>query len=136
MSRAERLKVGSLVVKDQRIISMGWNGTPSGFDNVCEMQVPEQVDLDSRTVTEAYTITKPEVIHAEQNALVKISRSNESSNGAVMFCTHSPCIDCAKLICQSGIIQVYYKHNYRNRDGLDLLKKANIEIIHYESKTR
>lgn len=134
MSRAERLKVGALVVKDQRIISMGWNGTPSGFDNVCEILVPEQVDIDNKTFTEAYKVTKPEVIHAEQNALVKISRSTESSNGAVMFSTHAPCIDCAKLICQSGIIRVYYKHNYRNLDGLDLLKNASIEIIDYESK--
>lgn len=132
LSYAERLKVGAVVVKDNRILSYGYNGTPSGFDNKCEYEVPEKVDLESRSITEAYTATKPEVIHAEQNALIKVARSNESTENSSMFLTHSPCIMCAKLICQSGINEVYFKRLYRSYDGIELLQMANIKIINCE----
>lgn len=116
LSSAKRLQVGAIVVKDDRIISIGYNGMPSGWDNVCEIEVVSGLK------------TKPEVLHAETNAISKLARSTEAGEGATMFCTHAPCIDCAKLIYQSGIKQVYYKHEYRSTDGIDFLKKCNITI--------
>ena len=112
LSSAKRLQVGAIVVKDDRIISIGYNGMPSGWDNVCEHEGK----------------TKPEVLHAESNAVAKLAKSSESGLGATIFVTHSPCIDCAKLIYQSGISNVYYKTSYRNDDGIKFLKKSNVEI--------
>lgn len=111
-SYCQRRKVGALVVKDKMIISDGYNGTPSGFENVCE---------------DDQNVTKPYVLHAEANAITKLARSHNSSNGATMYITASPCIECAKLIIQSGIKRVVYGENYRLSDGIDLLKRANIE---------
>jgi dCMP deaminase len=113
LSSAKRLNVGAIVVKDDRIISIGYNGMPSGWDNVCEHEGK----------------TKPEVLHAESNAIAKLARSPESGEGASIFITHSPCIDCAKLIYQSGIATVYYKNDYRSTQGIDFLNKSNIEVI-------
>lgn len=113
MSYAKRLQVGAIVVKDNRIISIGYNGTPAGWDNNCE-------DENNKT--------KPEVIHAEANSIMKLASSNESGKGSVMFLTHAPCIDCAKLIYGSGITQVYYKHKYRDQSGVEFLKKCNVII--------
>lgn len=115
LSYAKRLQVGAVVVKDHRIISIGYNGTPAGFDNCCE-------DENHKT--------KSEVIHAESNAIGKLAKSNESGEDAYMFCTHAPCIDCAKLVAQSGISRLYYKHTYRNSDGLDFLNKIGVEVYH------
>jgi len=120
LSCAERRKVGCLIVKDTQIISEGYNGTPRGFDNTCEY-----VDhLD-----EMYT--KPEVLHAESNAITKLARSTNSSKGATLYATCSPCFECAKLIIQAGIVRVVYKHLYTNRncmEALALLSKANISV--------
>ncbi|MGI6221992.1 MAG: dCMP deaminase family protein [Prevotella sp.] len=112
-SYCKRRKVGALVVKDKMIISDGYNGTPSGFENVCE---------DSNDVT------KPYVLHAEANAITKLARSNNNSEGSTLYVTASPCIECAKLIIQSGIKRVVYGEQYRLTDGLDLLRRAGIEV--------
>lgn len=120
LSHAKRRKVGCLIVKDTQIISEGYNGTPHGFDNNCEY-------IDD--VNEMYT--KPEVLHAESNAITKLARSTNSSEGATMYVTCSPCFDCAKLIIQSGIKRLVYKHLYTNRncmEALALLSKANITV--------
>lgn len=125
LSSAVRLQVGAIVVKDDRIISIGYNGMPSGWDNVCEDKVWTQ-DGD-------YGLkTKPEVLHAESNAIAKLARCSESGEGASIFITHSPCIDCAKLIYQSGISNVYYRNSYRSSDGIDFLKKCNVGIEQVE----
>lgn len=121
LSKAERAKVGCLVVKDTHIISEGVNGTPAGFDNSCEYyDWTEQLR------------TKPEVLHAESNALSKLARSTNSSEGATMYLTLSPCFDCAKLIIQAGIKRVVFSNKYRCESGIALLQKANIEVVHYE----
>ena len=114
-SYCTRRQVGALIVKDKMIISDGYNGTPSGFENICE---------DNNGVT------KPYVLHAEANAITKIARSGNSSDGATMYVTASPCIECAKLIIQSGIRRVVYSEKYRLEDGLELLKRANIEVVY------
>ncbi len=114
-SYCTRRKVGALIVKDKMIISDGYNGTPSGFENICE---------------DENGLTKPYVLHAEANAITKIARSNNSSEGATMYVTASPCIECAKLIIQAGIKRVVYAEKYRLEDGLNLLKRANIEVIY------
>jgi dCMP deaminase len=117
LSSAQRLHVGAIIVKDDRIISIGYNGMPAGWSNVCE------------DVTEDGTLTtKPEVLHAESNAIAKLARSNDSGDGADLFVTHSPCLECAKLIYQSGIKNVYYAKNYRDDTGLLFLKKSNINV--------
>ncbi len=110
-----RRKVGALVVKDKMIISDGYNGTPSGFENVCE---------DDNNVTHPY------VLHAEANAITKLARSSNNSDGATLYVTASPCIECAKLIIQSGIKRVIYAEKYRLTDGIDLLERANIEVTY------
>lgn len=112
-----RRKVGALIVKDKMIISDGYNGTPCGFENVCETD-------DG--------LTKPYVLHAEANAITKVAKSNNSSAGATLYVTASPCIECAKLIIQAGIVRVVYSDDYRNEDGIDLLKRANIEVVKIE----
>jgi|TARA_R110000803_G_scaffold45225_1_gene95302 dCMP deaminase len=123
LSSAVRLQVGAIVVKDDRIISIGYNGMPSGWDNCCEEVLRED------EVGFQVTKTKPEVLHAEANAITKLARSSESGLGATIFVTHSPCIECAKLIYQSGISTVYYKTSYRNDDGINFLKKSKVEVI-------
>jgi len=115
-STAQRLKVGAIIVKNDRIISIGYNGTPSGWSNECEHLV------------EGELVTKPEVMHAESNAITKLARSAESGQGSTMFCTHAPCVECAKLILQSGITEVHFETEYRTNEGLRLLKKAGVKI--------
>ncbi len=114
-SYCQRRKVGALIVKEKMIISDGYNGTPSGFENVCE---------------DENNVTKPYVLHAEANAITKIARSGNSSAGATMYVTAAPCIECAKLIIQAGISRVVYSEQYRLEDGLDLLRRAKIEVIY------
>ena len=142
MSHAKRKKVGCLIVKDEQIISDGYNGTPSGFDNNCEevfytcderdFYKDQEWELDRGKEKFFKLKTKPEVLHAESNALMKLARSTNSSEGATIYCTYSPCFDCAKLIVQSGVKRFVYNETYRNTQGLDLLKKAGVEIIKYE----
>ncbi len=116
-SYCERRKVGALIVKDRMIISDGYNGTPSGFENICE-------DENNKT--------KPYVLHAEANAITKVAQSNNSSQGATLYATASPCLECSKLIIQSGIKRVVFSDAYRLQDGIDLLKSAGIEIVQME----
>ncbi len=116
-SYCQRRKVGALIVRDKMIISDGYNGTPSGFENICE---------------DENNITKPYVLHAEANAITKVARSNNSSEGATLYVTSSPCIECAKLIIQAGIKRVVYSEKYRIEDGINLLKRANIEVEYVE----
>jgi len=117
LSSARRLKVGAIIVRDDRIISIGYNGMPAGWDNNCET---EQADGTLKT--------RPEVLHAEMNALMKLARSHESGDGADLFITHSPCMECAKGIYQSGINRVYYGQQYRSDQGLNFLKQCSIHI--------
>lgn len=117
LSSAQRLHVGAIIVKDDRIISIGYNGMPAGWSNVCE-DVYEDGTLK----------TKPEVLHAESNAIAKLARSNESGDGASIFITHAPCIECAKLIYQSGITNVYFAEKYREDAGLNFLATSGINI--------
>jgi len=126
LSTARRLQVGAIVVKDDRIISIGYNGTPSGWDNNCEDEI-RYPDSDAVTLK-----TKPEVIHAEMNALMKLARSHESGDGATMFITHAPCAECAKHIIQSGIAAVYYGEAYRDTTGLDFLQRGGVEVQQLE----
>jgi dCMP deaminase len=128
LSSARRLQVGCVVVKDNTIIGIGYNGMPSGWDNNCEDEIGQVID-DNGNIIEARLKTKPEVLHAETNALAKIARSTNSSDGASMFITHAPCLDCAKLVYQSGIKSVYYRNSYKNTDGIDFLNKCNVEMI-------
>ena len=114
-SYCQRRQVGALVVKNKMIISDGYNGTPSGFENVCE-------DDDN--------ITKPYVLHAEANAITKLARSSNNSDGATLYVTDAPCRECAKLIIQAGIKRVVFAKQYRLHDGIDLLERANIQVIH------
>lgn len=117
-SYCQRRQVGALIVKDKMIISDGYNGTPSGFENVCE---------------DENNVTKPYVLHAEANAITKIARSNNNSDGATLYVTDSPCIECAKLIIQAGIKRVIYAREYRFTDGIDLLRRAGIEVLYLNS---
>jgi dCMP deaminase len=123
LSHARRLHVGAIVVKDDRIISIGYNGMPAGWDNNCE----DQVDFNQDTC-EPILKTKAEVLHAESNAIAKLARSSESAEGSTMFVTHSPCIECAKLIYQSGIGRVYYGEHYRDDAGINFLKASKVEV--------
>ena len=127
LSTAVRLKVGAIVVKDNRVISIGYNGMPSGWDNNCEDEIGYVLD-DNGYVVETRLKTKSEVLHAETNAIAKLARSNESGLDAALFITHAPCLDCAKLIYQSGISKVYYRNAYRESAGIDFLKKSNINV--------
>ena len=119
-SYCQRRQVGALVVKNKMIISDGYNGTPSGFENICE---------------DENGLTKPYVLHAEANAITKLARSNNNSDGATLYVTASPCIECAKLIIQAGIKRVVYGEKYRLEDGINLLKRANIELIYINPET-
>ena len=131
LSSAKRLQVGAIVVKDDRIISIGYNGTPTGWDNCCEECCDGGGPVGAGCYHDHCTgpKTKPEVIHAESNAISKLARSSESGEGATMFITHAPCMDCAKLIYQSGIFKVYYGTDYRSSVGLDFLQKSGIPIL-------
>ncbi len=119
-SYCERRKVGALIVKDKMIISDGYNGTPSGFENICE-------DENNNT--------KPYVLHAEANAITKVAKSGNSSDGATLYVTSSPCLECSKLIIQAGIKRVVFTENYRLEDGINLLKRANIEVKQVDLNT-
>ena len=121
LSSAKRLHVGAIIVKDDRIISIGYNGMPSGWDNNCET---EWTDKTRVVILE----TKPEVLHAETNAIAKLARSTESGNSATLFVTHAPCLDCAKLVYQSGINSVFYRNSYRSEDGIQFLEKAGVKV--------
>ena len=148
-STAVRLQVGCVLVKDNRIISIGYNGMPAGWDNDCEnvewcsaggwLSAEEIIegwpyegtylDADGNEMQGRYRLkTKPEVLHAETNAIAKLAKSNESGMGATMFITHAPCLDCAKLIYQSGISSVLYRDAYRDTSGIEFLKKSGVEI--------
>ena len=118
-SYCKRRQVGALVVKDKMIISDGYNGTPSGFENLCE---------------DANNVTQPYVLHAEANAITKLARSNNNSDGSTLYVTASPCIECSKLIIQSGIKRVVYGEKYRLEDGINLRKKAGVEVIYLGEK--
>jgi dCMP deaminase len=129
LSHARRLHVGAIIVKDDRIISIGYNGMPAGWDNNCEFEIYEENGDDE---PEVILKTRPEVLHAETNAIAKLARSTESGLNATMFITHSPCLDCAKLIYQSGINVVYYRDAYRNEDGVQFLKQSGIQVEQIE----
>ena len=151
MSHARRLQVGAVIVKDDRVISMGYNGMPAGWENNCEDIVwdpgaggwldPEEFDRQypfemwneqaGRNVRYGLK-TKPEVLHAESNAVSKLAKSNDSGDGADLFVTHAPCINCAKLIYQSGIRRVYFNQNYRDDAGIRFLKQSGVEVIKHE----
>lgn len=153
LSHARRLHVGAIVVKDDRIISIGYNGMPAGWDNNCEDKEwmsgdaggwlnPDEIyerwpyaEYNEEAEEEyRYRLkTKPEVLHAESNAIAKLARSNESGLGASIFITHAPCIECAKLIYQSGINNVYYGNNYRDDSGIEFLKKSGVKIEQVDS---
>ena len=122
LSSAVRLQVGAIVVKDDRIISIGYNGMPAGWDNCCEDELHQPVGRVN-------LVTKPEVLHAESNAIAKLARSLESGEGATIFVTHAPCMDCAKLIYQSGVATVYYKNDYRSTQGVEFLLRSGVEVI-------
>tara|TARA_R110002074_G_scaffold153322_1_gene308382 strand:+ start:2122 stop:2604 length:483 start_codon:yes stop_codon:yes gene_type:complete len=126
LSTAKRAQVGAIIVKDNRIISIGYNGMPSGWDNECET-IKEQHDIGTTIL-----FTKPEVLHAETNAIAKVAQSNDSSKDATLFCTHEPCIECAKLIHQSGITTVYYREQYNaaKGSGSDFLTKSDVAVYH------
>jgi len=128
LSHAVRLKVGAIIVKEDRIISIGYNGMPSGWDNNCEY---EEI-YDYKFNDEHYQLkTRPEVLHAETNAIAKLAKSNESGVGATLFITHAPCLDCAKLIYQSGINSVLYRNTYRRDDGINFLNKSGVNVTQH-----
>lgn len=154
MSYAIRLKVGSVLVKNNNIISYGWNGMPSGWDNDCEDKVWDRGAggwLDPEEILEQYPYemwheqaqrdvryglkTKPEVLHAEANCLLKIAKSTASSSDSIMFCTHAPCLQCAKLIHQSGVSKLYYRNAYRDSDGVEFLKRSGVDVEQYSNNS-
>tara|TARA_B100000497_G_scaffold125866_1_gene163291 strand:- start:1655 stop:2077 length:423 start_codon:yes stop_codon:yes gene_type:complete len=116
LSYAKRLQVGALIVKGNRIVGTGYNGMPTDWENTCEIEVDGELK------------TKAEVLHAETNAIAKVAQSTETSEGSTMFCTHAPCVDCAKLIYQSGIATLYFKHEYRDDAGLKFLKLSGVNV--------
>lgn len=126
LSYAKKLQVGAIIVKDNRIISIGYNGMPSGWDNACENMI-----VYEGAYPEYDLCSKKEVLHAETNAIAKVAKSNESCDNAAIFCTHEPCLECAKIIMQSGITSVYYRYTYKSNNygsGLDFLKQSNIHV--------
>ena len=116
LSYAKRLQVGALIVKGNRIVGTGYNGMPTDWENDCEIEIDGELK------------TKQEVLHAETNAIAKVAQSTETSEGSTMFCTHAPCVDCAKLIYQSGIATLYFKHEYRDDAGLKFLKLSGVNV--------
>jgi len=141
LSTAKRLQVGAIIVKDNRIISIGYNGMPSGWTNECEDEITQEVEQEilygpgDPAWTEKQTITthktKPEVIHAEANAIAKLAKSHESGLDAEMYITHAPCIDCAKMIYTAGIKTVYYKNYYKSCDGIVFLAQCGVATTHF-----
>jgi dCMP deaminase len=125
LSTAKKLQVGAIIVKDDRIISIGYNGMPPGWSNECETVTTNSYDYPGLTIME----TKPEVIHAEANAIAKLARSPESGDGSTMFVTHAPCIHCAKQIFTAGVKVVYYHNTYRDGLGIQFLEKCNIPVF-------
>ena len=123
LSYAKRLQVGSVIVRGHQILAAGYNGMPTDWENNCE------IELEDGSLK-----TKPEVLHSEMNALMKVAQSTESTKDAVLFCTHAPCIDCAKAIYQAGIATVYYKETYRSEDGLNFLRKSGINVNRYTDR--
>ena len=155
LSHAKRLTVGAVIVRGNQIIAYGYNGMPAGWDNNCEDKEwcsgggwlsPEEIeegwpfegaylDSDGNEISGRYRLkTKPEVLHAELNALMKVTQSTESSLDAILFITHAPCLDCAKAIFQSGISEVYYRTSYRSDAGVDFLKNCNVRVIQYNEQ--
>lgn len=135
LSYAKRLQVGAVIVKNNQVIGTGYNGMPAGWDNNCEYEdigFSDAVFGEPQTLINKGLKTRPEVLHAESNAIAKVSRSTESSDGATLFCTHAPCIDCAKLIYQSGINNLYYRDTYRDSKGLEFLEKSGVHVTKYE----
>ena len=132
LSSARRLHVGCVVVKDNTIIGIGYNGMPSGWDNDCEYRNYRDLDENYQFLDEdgtTYSLrTRPEVLHAETNAIAKIARSTNSSEGSTLFVTHAPCLDCSKIIHQAGINSVYYRNSYRDTQGIDFLKQCGINV--------
>lgn len=136
LSSAVRLHVGAIVVKDDRIISIGYNGMPSGWDNTCEDKIycddgdysEQLLPKEANQWMNYKLVSKPEVLHAETNAIAKLAKSTESGDGASIFITHAPCLDCAKLVYQSGINSVYYRNSYRSDDGIRFLEKAGVLV--------
>jgi len=122
LSHARRLKVGAIITKDDRVISIGYNGTPAGWDNNCEDY--HGLNLKGNPIL----VTKPEVLHAEANAIGKLARSSESGHGATMYITHAPCFECSKMIHVAGINKVFYRTPYRNTNGIEFLKQCKIEV--------
>lgn len=141
LSPAKRLQVGAIIVKEDRIVSIGYNGSPAGWDNDCEervyMESSTTADLAQSVIEQQWPYedehgryalkTKPEVLHAERNALDKLARGTESGKGAEMFVTHAPCLECAKSIYGAGITVLYYKNNYRSTDGLEFLNRCGVK---------
>ena len=149
LSHARRLQVGAVIVKDDSVISYGYNGMPAGWDNDCENKEwcsaggwlsPDEIeegwphegtylDAAGNTMQGRYRLkTKPEVLHAESNAVAKLARSSQSGRDASLFVTHAPCLDCAKLVYQSGISHVYYRNSYRDMAGVEFLEKSGVEV--------
>ena len=129
-SYARRKKVGAVIVRDKRSIAEGYNGTPTGFDNNCELEVEKKYETSNPDNADTYIdlVTKPEVLHAELNCLMKVARSTESTDGCTLYVTLSPCIECSKMIIQAGIKRVVFREKYRIDDGVELLKKAGIQV--------
>lgn len=131
LSYAKRLQVGCLIVKDDRIISIGYNGTPEGWNNECENKIYGD-SINEYPLKDEHgnykLVTKPEVLHAESNCISKLAKSSESGDGATMFITHSPCIECAKLIFQTGIREIYVDQEYRSNDGINFLSKCGVKV--------
>lgn len=130
LSYATRLQVGAVIVKGHKILATGYNGMPAGWDNNCEDEIGHVLD-ESDNIVETRLKTKQEVLHAESNALMKVASSTESSENSTMFCTHAPCIHCAKLIYQSGINSLYYRNTYRDTAGLEFLEKSGVSVTQY-----
>ena len=137
LSTAQRLKVGAVIVKDHRIISIGYNGTPAGWDNECEYRQyiasPNSLGEYRNEDGSSYNlITKDEVIHAEANAIIKLARDGESGQGSILFCTHAPCMQCSKLIYGAGVGQVYYKNDWQSSMGTQFLSKSGVVVIKHD----
>ena len=130
LSYATRLQVGAVIVKGHKILATGYKGMPAGWDNNCEDEIGHVLD-DANHIVEIRLKTKQEVLHAESNALMKVASSTESSENSTMFCTHAPCIHCAKLIYQSGIGSLYYRNTYRDTAGLEFLEKSGVSVTQY-----
>lgn len=133
LSYARRLQVGAIIVKENRILSYGYNGMPAGWDNNCEDETVELYSGHEGAIHRTVLKTKPEVLHAESNAIAKVSGSNESSKDATIFCTHAPCIECAKMIYQSGINSVFYRDTYRDSAGIQFLEKSGVNVTRHQT---